>query len=142
MKEIYIGLGDFKVLQRFLDLDAIQPSKYKGIVCPLRGGFYLSDYLSRKYNIPLNYVNISSYTNDNKQREIKINGFDKISSGHFLIVDDIYDTGNTVKHIKEIVYPENTFDVCCLVNKQRDADIIYAKYVEPGVWVEFFWEGI
>ena len=61
-----------------------------------------------------------------------------------LIVDDIYDTGVTMKAIREQLDPidghQNTFAV--LVSKDTDShDWIFAgTHVHPNTWVEFPWE--
>lgn len=118
----------------------IDSTKYKGILCPLRGGMYVADPLSRKHNIPLYYVKVSSYEGK-KQKEIKVNFYEQLETGHYLIADDIYDTGNTIKYLKSF-YSHCTFDVFCLISKQDTNEIQYGKLVDSDEWVDFYWESI
>ena len=112
--------------------------KYQGILCPLRGGFFLSYFMSNHLKLPIQYLEISSY--DGKtQKEFKIKNKTKLKKGKYLLCDDIYDTGKTIKKIKEI-FPDCDFDSVFLVSKQNRDDILFAQKAEKKVWVDFFWE--
>ncbi len=111
---------------------------YRAVLCPLRGGFYLSDFMSRHLDIPMVYIEISSYAGK-ERRGFNIGISPNLDHDHFLLCDDIYDSGGTVKKICSM-YPGVKFDTACLVSKAGDADIHYGMYVDPGEWVDFFWE--
>jgi len=111
---------------------------YKGILCPLRGGFYLSYFMSKHLNLPILYIEISSYTNK-EQREFQIGLKPELAKGKFLLCDDIYDSGNTIKKIHSM-YPHVTFDTICLVSKLEAENIKYGLKVNQNQWVDFFWE--
>jgi hypoxanthine phosphoribosyltransferase len=138
-------MGNYRVsYDQFIELsykllDKIESKKnqYKAILCPLRGGFFLSYFMSRHLKLPISYIEISSYT-DKEQKSFKIGIKPDLKEGKFLLCDDIYDTGNTIKKIYSL-YPNVEFDTICLLSKIKDAEIIYATFVEEK-WVDFFWE--
>jgi hypoxanthine phosphoribosyltransferase len=120
--------------------------RYDGIICPLRGGFYLSDFLSRKMNLPVYYLEINSYNSynsynsTNKKREFNFTQLSNIpEKGNFLICDDIYDTGDTVEFIKK-QYPFIYLDCAVVISKQYKEDIVYGYLDRSTDWVDFFYE--
>lgn len=112
--------------------------EYKAILCPLRGGFFFSYFMSKKLNIPMNYIEISSYE-EKIQKDFHVGIKSELDKGLFLLCDDIYDTGNTTKKIHDL-YPEANFDTACLISKVDTPDIYYGKLIDSDVWVDFFWE--
>ncbi len=119
------------------------PHYFKGIVCPLRGGFYFTDYISRRISLPVYYLYISSYDNGKIQKELKIHFLPTLEKNHrYLICDDILATGNTVKKILEL-YPDCQFEALVLY-KHKDQKYPIKHYaireIDSRVWVNFFWE--
>ncbi len=121
-------------------LDKVKSNKenYKAILCPLRGGFFLSYFMSVHLDLPISYIEISSYAGK-EQLRFQIGIKPDLIEGKFLLCDDIYDTGNTIKEIHSM-YPNVEFDTICLVSKVKEAEVIYASLVEKDVWVDFYWE--
>jgi len=111
---------------------------YKAILCPLRGGFFLSYFMSVHLELPISYIEISSYAGK-EQRRFQIGIKPDLIEGKFLLCDDIYDSGNTIKEIHSM-YPKVDFDTICLVSKVKEAEVIYASLVDKDKWVDFFWE--
>jgi hypoxanthine phosphoribosyltransferase len=112
--------------------------KYDGILCPLRGGFYLSNFMSRHLELPIEYIVISSYTGK-KQYEFSIPYMAHIKRGSYLLCDDIYDSGRTIEKIYSL-YPHLEFETVCVASKVEKADVIYGSLVDKNRWVDFFWE--
>lgn len=112
--------------------------EYKAILCPLRGGFFLSYFMSVHLDLPISYIEISSYAGK-EQRRFQIGIKPDLIEGKFLLCDDIYDSGNTIKEIHSM-YPKVDFDTICLVSKVKEAEVIYASLVDKDKWVDFFWE--
>ncbi len=139
MSHVNISYNDFVELSYSL-LEKVQDNRdeYKAILCPLRGGFFLSYFMSQHLKLPISYIEISSYAGK-EQRRFQIGIKPDIIEGKFLLCDDIYDSGNTIKKIHSM-YPNVDFDTICLVSKIREAEVMYAKLVEPDRWVDFFWE--
>ena len=121
-------------------LEKIKSNKeeYKAILCPLRGGFFLSYFMSVHLELPISYIEISSYAGK-EQRRFQIGIKPDLIEGKFLLCDDIYDSGNTIKEIHSM-YPNVDFDTICLVSKVKEAEVIYASLVDKDNWVDFFWE--
>ncbi|PKL17796.1 MAG: hypothetical protein CVV49_09140 [Spirochaetae bacterium HGW-Spirochaetae-5] len=131
--------------EKFLELsyqllEKIKSNKeeYKAILCPLRGGFFLSYFMSVHLELPISYIEISSYAGK-EQRRFQIGIKPDLIEGKFLLCDDIYDSGNTIKEIHSM-YPNVDFDTICLVSKVKEAKVIYASLVDKDNWVDFFWE--
>lgn len=121
-----------------LDKIVSRGEEYKAILCPLRGGFFLSYFMSVHLNLPISYIEISSYAGKEQMR-FQIGIKPDLVEGKFLLCDDIYDTGNTIRQIHSM-YPDVSFDTICLVSKKKEAEVIYASLVDKGMWVDFFWE--
>ncbi len=111
---------------------------YQGILCPLRGGFFLSYFMGRHLNLPLYYLEIFSYSGK-KQLEFQIGLKPDLAAGSFLLCDDIYDSGKTIRKIHDI-YPYVDFDTVCLVSRKNEPDIMIGEIVAEDRWVDFFWE--
>ncbi len=112
--------------------------KYDAILCPLRGGFFLSYFMGKHLNIPIRYMEISSYK-DKVQSEFHIGIIPELPDGKFLLCDDIYDSGKTINKILEI-YHEISMDIACLISKKKHDNYFIGEYVESDRWVDFFWE--
>ncbi|MDA3900541.1 MAG: phosphoribosyltransferase [Spirochaetes bacterium] len=112
--------------------------EYNEILCPLRGGFMLSYLISNNLNIPVNYLEISSYAGQ-EQREFKIGHKPDLAHGKYLLCDDIYDSGKTIKKILEI-YKGIDMDVACLISKHPIKEYYIGEYIDDDRWVDFFWE--
>ncbi len=123
---------------RALEIVRSHGEVYKAILCPLRGGFYLSYFMNRHLNLPLLYVEISSYSGK-IQRDFQIGIKPELPSGRYLLCDDIYDKGTTIRKIHEL-FPHAVFDTVCLISKKQEVNIWYAKGVDENSWVDFFWE--
>lgn len=119
--------------------------KYKGIICPLNGGLYLSDYLSKKLNLPIYCIDIKSYNERNEQERCKVTNFMPITNpGNYIIADDILDSGDTIKYIKDFYNFQGRwkFDVVVLVTNTIKENLIYGICNKKRDWVVFPWEKI
>ena len=113
---------------------------YDGIICPLKGGFFLSYFMSRNLSLPIKYVEISSYRGKSRGDFI-VGDIPELNSGRYLLCDDIYDSGETVRKIKEIFNKIN-IDVFVLVSRKKLDEIVAGEIIETDNWVDFFWEHI
>ena len=95
-------------------LPELKSRGYKNIYAIPRGGLIFAVLLSHRLNIPI--------THELKETT--------------LVVDDICDTGETLKLIK--------CDKVCLIAKDlgvaRTENLLYDIGLEDTTWVEFFWE--
>lgn len=123
---------------RALEIVRSHGEVYRAILCPLRGGFYLSYFMNRHLNLPILYLEISSYRGK-IQNDFQIGIKPDLPPGRYLLCDDIYDRGKTVRTIHEM-FPHAVFDTICLVSKTVEPGIWYADRVAEDSWVDFFWE--
>ncbi|MBN1500728.1 MAG: hypothetical protein JW982_11260 [Spirochaetes bacterium] len=141
MGNYLIDTEKFRTLSYKL-LDEIKQNghTYQAVLCPLRGGFYLSYFMSKHLKLPMRYLEISSYTGQ-KQGEFFIGLKPDLSQGKFLLCDDIFDSGNTIRKILEI-YEGIDFDVAFLLSKSPEPHDNYyiGEYIDKNLWVDFYWE--
>jgi hypoxanthine phosphoribosyltransferase len=116
-----------KLCYKLLDDIRKQERTYQAILCPLRGGFFLSYFMSNHLKLPIRYLEISSYTGM-EQGDFHIGLKPDLDNGPFLLCDDIYDSGNTIRKILEI-YHGIEFDVAVLLSKKPDVDILVGQHV-------------
>lgn len=141
MNNPFIDITEFTALcYRLLGMVRESGQVYDGILCPLKGGFYLSHFMSRHLELPVHYMEISSYRG-RRAGDFSIGQRPGSLSGRFLICDDIYDTGSTIGMIREI-FPAARFDAACLVTKDPAAPVLYGRVTDRDEWVDFFWEMI
>lgn len=121
-----------------------QPDYIIGITM---GGLIPLYFLAKKLDIDkVLTVSATSYEKD-KQKELKITYLPEIDlrGKKVLLVDDIVDTGNTIKGVSEAVIgkynPGELKTAAFVVNKDRCKLLpdFYA-FEEPGEWVVFPWE--
>lgn len=139
MDHIYISPEIFSKLSHNV-IEQIRNSgkKYDYILCPLRGGFFLSYVVNNHLKIPIKYLEISSYS-EKDQGDFIIGIQPNLHKGSYLLCDDIYDSGKTVKKIQEM-YSDIDMDVACLLSKQPVANFYVGEYIDDERWVDFFWE--
>lgn len=115
--------------------------EYSQIICILRGGFYLGDYLSRRLNIPLSAIVAKSYSEENQQENLLLGQLSYLHppTGQVLLVDDLLDTGVTMMKVKEIIESQwqVTVDTAVIWQKshsQCQADYFY-QITPANAWI-------
>jgi len=93
--------------------------KFRNIYGIPRGGLVMAVRLSHLLDIPLTLTKNTIYPNT-------------------LIVDDISDTGKTLKEFKEL-YPNNTI-ITLYWHKQTIVPSDFACRQKKNAWVHYFWE--
>ena len=108
-------------------------------ICVLNGGFmFFSDLVKLiKYPIKIDFIQCKSY-NDMQQQELEITkDIDSDIRDHSVfIVDDILDSGNTMKHLITHFGPErhgakNIFTVTAIHKENVDFPLNYYIYKQP-----------
>lgn len=90
----------------------------------------------------------ASYSSDHSQGDLKVEipktVRDAVACAHnILLVDDIYDTGVTLRKIKEYIDPRVAHIVirtAVLITKKPSGTDYFGQIVDPSMWVEFPWE--
>ena len=113
---------------------------YDVIVGVSRGGLVPSTILSHKLGLPLQTVNWQTRDGDNRE----VGSLFKLAVKYqnMLIVDDICDSGVTIRDMTELC--KDRADFAVLVNKQPDSGLVSYQGTEyqGNEWVVFPWETI
>jgi xanthine phosphoribosyltransferase len=118
--------------------------KFDTIVGVARGGLTLSHILGEYYNIRDVYsINTIGYDDDSKLDSITIFNIPNLQdSTNVLIVDDIVDSGDTLKLVLDtlsIKYPKCTFKSVSIFYK-KTAILKPNWYLKDAKeWIDFFW---
>jgi len=116
------------------------------IISLLRGSFIFAADLVREIDIPVNidFMTTSSYGHDEVSSgvvEIITDIRTDVKDKDVLILDDIIDSGNTMKKVVEFVQMKGpkTIKICCMLDKpsRRQADINpdYVGFTIPDVFI-------
>ena len=125
------------------------------IVCVLKGAFMFVADLTRQLNFPfsIDFLRASSYGNSvvtSGEVRLELDLQQSISNRHVLIVEDIVDTGLTVKYLQANLETRNpaSVSVCTLLHKPANnvklAPIDYCGFEIPNHFVVGYgldWQG-
>lgn len=147
----YVLLAEDKIQQRISELAGEIVRDYRGtnliLVAILKGGvIFLSD-LTRQISIPHSYdiVGAASYGDGTTSsghviitKDVEISLKDR----DVLLIEDIYDTGTTLKVVKDLllVHGPRSLEICALLwkeknNRKYDVPIKYIGFSIPDVFV-------
>lgn len=116
------------------------------VVCLLKGSIIFTADLCREIKLPLklDFMGVSSYGDGTtSSREVKIvkELDERIHDKHLLIVEDIIDTGRTLKKIKEILQDRGvkSIKICTLLDKpsrrEVEVEVDYVGFEIPDEFV-------
>ncbi|HZK44431.1 MAG TPA: hypoxanthine phosphoribosyltransferase [Syntrophomonadaceae bacterium] len=141
--------SQIEIMDKVEELGKQIEGDYKGkdllVIGILKGAFVFMADLVRKIDLPMgiDFMAVSSYGSAAiSSGEVKIvKDLDhSIKDKHILIVEDIVDTGLTLKYIKQILSKREpkSIKICCLLDKpsRRIADV-YPEYVGFSIPDEF-----
>lgn len=113
--------------------------QWKAIVGVSRGGLVPAAILARELGIRyVDTICISSYDHDH-QREMKVLKTIEGDGEGMLIVDDLVDSGDTAKKIREM-YPKAKLITVCAKPAGRDLVDEYVVDIEQDTWIEQPWD--
>lgn len=117
--------------------------RYKAVLCPLRGGFFLSNFLARRFDLPIEFIYLQSYQGF-ESSEFQIHFQPTLEHGHrYLLCDDIFATGRTTQRIQKL-YPSIDFDAAYFYVHQQSIlpfeTTFYSRRIDQNVWIQFPWE--
>jgi hypoxanthine phosphoribosyltransferase len=105
-------------------------------VCVLKGSVnFFSDLVKKiKLNVNYNFIQVSSYAGDITTGKVKVKSWldEPLENKHVLIVEDIVDTGNTLKYIIKYLERQNplSLEITSIVMKNVHPHGIDVKF--PG----------
>lgn len=146
-----ILIGEEDIQKKVRELGEEISRDYEGrelrVVGVLRGAFIFMADLIRNIRVPLSvdFMSISSYGDECETSGIVriLKDLDKpITGRHVLIVEDIVDTGLTLRHLREVLLTREpaSLRVCALLSKPerrivRDLKIDYLGFEIPNCFV-------
>ncbi len=115
------------------------------ILAITRGGLIPSQLLAYRLNIRnIQTIQIQSYDNDIQRENLILNDTTNLADSlRVLIVDDIVDSGNTLKSLLlhvEKKYPHITFKSASIFYKSSASVQPDFTCKEAKEWINFFWE--
>ncbi|UZD16949.1 xanthine phosphoribosyltransferase [Gallibacterium anatis] len=140
MSEKYVVTWDmFQMHARKLSERLLPASQWKGIIAVSRGGLFPAAVIARELGIRLvETVCIASYDHD-QQNELKVLHRAEGDGKGFIVVDDLVDTGNTARAIREM-YPKAKF--VTVFAKPAGAPLVddYVVDIPQNTWIEQPWD--
>ncbi len=140
----YYGYESFKDDLKKLSLKIEKGYEFDAIVAIARGGMTIAHLLGEYFdNRNVFTINTIGYEDDKKLPCVKVFNIPNLKGyKRVLIVDDIVDSGESMKKVVSILkerYPQNIFKTAVIFQKKAvlfEADF-YIK--EPQGWIDFFW---
>lgn len=116
----------------------IQIDKVIGIA---RGGIVPGSILARLLECKFETITAKSYNNETNERgELTVDNI-KIDGDNILFVDDICDSGHTLKAIKEIYNDKKIYTATLFKKKNKNHTPTFSGELIPQeVWITFPWE--
>jgi hypoxanthine phosphoribosyltransferase len=144
IKEI---ISEAAIKNRVIELGKILTEEYKNkdlvIIAIMNGSLIFSADIIREIKLPLIYdiFGVSSYINETSTGKLAIrtNLKNQIKNKHVLLIDDILDTGFTLKFIKEYMQEQQPLSIktCVLLNKNIPNKISQPDYKAFDIENEF-----
>ena len=127
MKKIKVLISEEQIDKRLDELANQIMEEYKEqdllFLCILKGSIFFTVELSKKIknNIQFEFIEVSSYENNESTGKIKINKdiTNSIEGKNVIIIEDIVDTGRTLSYLKEYLMQKKpaTLKICTLLDK-------------------------
>lgn len=143
MSEKYVVTWDmFQMHARRLSERLLPASQWKGIIAVSRGGLFPATVLARELGLRhIETVCIASYHDHNNQGELQVLHAAQVPNGGegFIVVDDLVDTGNTARAIRQM-YPNAKF--VTVFAKPAGAELVddYVIDIPQNTWIEQPWD--
>ena len=135
-----VSWAEFQQAARELAKAQLPVEQWKGIIAVSRGGLLPAAILARELGIRLvDTVCIASYHEHAKQGELQVLKAAEGDGKGYLLVDDLVDTGNTAKVLREL-YPQAKF--VTLYAKPQGAPLVDQHIVDvpQDTWIQLPWD--
>lgn len=140
MKEFKVLISEEQINQRLDELAKQIMEEYKEkdlmFICILKGSIFFTVELSKriKNNVQFEFIEVSSYENNENTGKIKLNKdiSRSIDGKNVIVIEDIVDTGRTISFLKEYLLEKNpaSLKICSLLDKpSRRVTEVEADYV-------------
>ncbi len=140
MKNINVLINEEQINKRLDELANQIMNEYEGkdivFLCILKGSIFFTVELAKriKNNIQFEFVEVSSYENNESTGKVKLNKdiTQSIEGKEVIIIEDIVDTGRTLAFLKELLLEKKpaSLKICSLLDKpSRRIANVKADYV-------------
>lgn len=135
-----------KVVAACRDLaDRLRPFRHDQILAVSRGGMVPATILAHLLDIrDIELIHAESYASDREKGEVRLRFTDCLYGQRLLVLDDIVDTAETMRAIRQRMVQHNSVDYAALVIKETaartDTDITFSVLVSDDTWITFPWE--
>ncbi|MBE9099707.1 phosphoribosyltransferase [Vacuolonema iberomarrocanum] len=142
MSDLYVSWSDYHQKVETLALKVYESNwQFNQIVCLAKGGLRVGDILARIYEQPLAILSTSSYGGPNNQVRGSVTFSQDLSKttanlgSHVLLVDDLVDSGVTLKRSIEWLQLRYGF----YIDEIRSAVLWYknCSVIEPDYYVDY-----
>lgn len=140
-ENVKVLISEEEVSKKIRELGARISKDYEGkelhLVCVLKGGVFVTCELAKNITVPvsLDFMSVSSYgdaqVSSGRVKIIK-DLDDSIEGKDVLIVEDIIDSGNTLKYLIDLLNSRkpNSIKICTLLDKpERRTTDVFVEYV-------------
>ena len=150
MEHIEVLLSEEEVDARIQEIGDMISKDYAGkevhLICVLKGGSFFMCELAKRITVPvsLDFMSVSSYGADTKSSGVVkiVKDLDESLTGkHVLVVEDIVDSGRTLRHLLKMLKDRGPADVrlCTLLDKPDrrvvDVKVDYTGFQIPDEFV-------
>jgi len=139
LAKIYYEWSDYEV-----DMRQVKNFEFDHVVGIYRGSLPMAVHISNVFDVPMSIIGLQTRDGDDKEPYM-IKDINHIHQGFpgkkILIVDDIYDTGLTMKKVIRYLTPYSIDRIqgFCLFGKDNNFNVSYANE-HDGSWIVFPWE--
>ena len=133
MLDLDVLINENKIQSRLEEMANEIDKEYNGeeiiAICVLRGAIYFFVDLTKKMKTPIevDFIKISSYSGTESTGEIKktLDITENIEGRNVLIIEDIIDTGHTLKYLKDYLLTKNpkSLKIAVLVDKEERREV-------------------
>lgn len=149
MPDLYVSWSEYhEKIERLAAIVYESGWQFNQIVCIAKGGLRIGDTLARIFDLPLAVMATSSYSGPNNQIRGQITFSRDLAmttanlGSHILLVDDLADSGVTLKRSVDWLYAHYGFyidDVRTAVLWCKDCSVIkpdyYVDYLADNPWI-------
>jgi hypoxanthine phosphoribosyltransferase len=150
LDKVNVLISEEEVDKKIQELGTQISKDYEGkeihLVCVLKGGVFVTCELAKRITVPvsLDFMSVSSYGDETvSSGRVKIvkDLDDSIEGKDVLIVEDIIDSGNTLKYLLDLLYSRkpNSIKICTLLDKPErrvtNVDVDYVGFQIPDKFV-------
>lgn len=149
MGELKVLIDEQTLQARIKEMAKQFMDEYKGkeitFICILKGSIFFTVDLAKNIDgdVRVDFVRVSSYNGEESTGEIrmKLDLKDSIQGKDVIIIEDIIDTGRTLKYLKEYlkIKQPNSIKICTLLDKKErrvcDMEADYVGFTIPDKFV-------